>query len=363
MKTAMTQEKDKKRQPAYMEIYQSVRQDIVSGRLRPGQKLVSKRALAEELGLSVITVEHAYELLADEGYIRARERSGFYVADNPDKRPLPPVSGTREAVAGVSAAGEDFPFSVFAGTMRRVLSERGRGILVRSDGQGCPELREAIAAYLERSRGIEISPDNIVIGSGAEYLYSLLVQLLGRDGVFGLEEPGYETIRRVYELNGASCRRLKMGENGILSEELEGFDGAAIHVTPYRSFPSGVTADAVKRREYAAWAAERGAYVVEDDYDGEMAAPASRIDTIFSLAPDRVVYINTYTKTLAPSMRMGYMLLPEELLKRYREKMGFMSCTVPLYEQYVLAEFINSGELERHIRRRRRKARENACGE
>lgn len=345
--------------PAYLQIYNMLRQDITSGVIAPGTKLPSKRMLAEELGLSVITVEHAYALLADEGYIQSRQRSGCYAAFGTGMNPAPVKKPA--AIAEMSAAEGadmlDFPFSALARTMRRVLSDYDRRVLTKAPGRGCPELKEAIAAYLRRSRGLELDPEQIIIGSGAEYLYGLIVQLLGRDCLFALENPCYEKIKQVYEANGACCTQLKMGSDGIVSEELAACDAGALHVTPYHSYPSGITASAAKRHEYAAWAGNSGAYIIEDDYNSEFSAQLRQIDTIFSLAPERVIYVNTFTKTLAPSMRMGYMVLPEALLQRYKEKLDFYSCTVPVFEQYTLAEFINSGEFERYINRRRRKLR------
>lgn len=338
--------------PAYVQIYNQLRQDIISGVLPKGAKLPSKRALAEALGVSVITVEHAYELLTDGGYIRPRQRSGFY-ADFGSPAPPP----RRAAIEDMSAAlkpAEDFPFSVLARTMRRVLSEYDRRILIKSPNAGCPELREAIADYLCRSRGITVRPEQIIVGSGAEYLYSMAAQLLGRGQAFALEDPSYEKIRKVYEANGVTCRMLRLGEDGILTAELEACPARILHVTPFHSYPSGVTASAAKRAEYARWAEARDGYIIEDDYDSEFAAASEPSALIFSLAPERVIYINTFSKLLAPSMRTGYMVLPERLLPEYEARLGFYSCTVPVYEQYVLAEFINAGDMERHINRRRR---------
>ena len=344
--------------PAYMQIYNLLRQDITSGAIAPGAKLPSKRILAGELEVSVITVEHAYALLADEGYIQCRQRSGYYASFGAGMNPAPVKKPAAiSEMAAVEKDMEDFPFSALAKTMRRVLSEYDRRILVKAPGTGCPELKVAIAAYLSRSRGIEIDPEQIIIGSGAEYLYGLIVQLAGKDSIFALEDPCYEKIRQVYEANGARCTFLKMGSDGIVSEELERCNAAALHVTPYHSYPSGITASASKRHEYAAWAEKNGAYIIEDDYNSEFSAQLRQIDTIFSLVPQRVIYVNTFTKTLAPSMRMGYMVLPEQLLQRYKEKLDFYSCTVPVFEQYTLAEFINSGDFERYINRRRRKLR------
>ena len=253
---------------------------------------------------------------------------------------------------------EDFPFSTLSKLMRRVLSDYGERILVKSPNSGCMELRQAIGDYLARSRGIRVRPEQVIVGSGAEYLYGLVVQLLGREPVYGLEDPCYDRIRRVYEANGAVCAGLKMGEDGIETAALVNCKAGVLHVTPYQSFPSGVTATAAKRHEYAAWADKRNAYIVEDDYASELFVSAKQVDTVFSLAPERTIYMNTFSKTLAPSMRTGYMVLPEGLLPEYEKKLGFYSCTVPVFDQIVLAEFIRGGDLERYINRRRRRLRQ-----
>jgi len=343
--------------PAYMQLYHQLRADILSGVLPFGAKLPSKRTLAEELGLSLVTVEHAFALLADEGYIETRQRSGAYAAFGGvrpgEEPPLPPI-----APPAPVAAPEDFPFTALARTMRRVLTDYDRRILQRSPGSGTQELRNAIAAYLARSRGLAVSPERIVVGAGAEYLYGLIVQLFGRDTLFALEEPCYARIRQVYELNGARCEGLPMGADGIVSRALEQCAAGVLHVTPFNSYPSRVTATASKRHEYAAWAAARGSFLVEDDYDSEFASVTRHIETICSLAPERVLYLNTFSRSFAPSMRTAYLVLPEPLLVRFQERLGFYSCTVPVFEQYVLADFLNNGELERYISRRRRKIRQ-----
>ena len=342
---------------AYMQLYQQLRGDIVSGAIPRGMRLPSKRTLAEDLGLSVITAEHAYALLVDEGYAEARPRSGYFAAFG---GPAAGGFAPRASLADMSAAREapeDFPFSTFARTMRAVLSDYDRRILEPSPSRGVPELRQALAGYLRRSRGLEVSPEQLVIGSGAEYLYSLVVQLLGRERGFALEDPCYEKIRQVYEANGARCEALTLGPDGIESAALRRCRAGALHVTPFHSFPSGVTATAAKRHEYAAWAREHGAVIVEDDYDSELASPTRQIETIFSLAPERVIYLNTFSKTLAPAMRTGFMVLPEALNEEYRARLEFYSCTVPVYDQSVLAAFLEGGHLERYINRRRRKLR------
>ena len=343
---------------AYLQLYRQVRANIVSGAYPAGTKLPSKRDLARDAGVSLATVEHAYAILCDEGYLEPRERSGYFVSYHAPAF-SPAAAFPPAAAAAHPRANEDlFPFSVLSRTMRRVLSEQGEALLVKSPNDGCAALRDAIAAYLARSRGIYVSSAQIVIGSGAEYLYGLIVQLLGRDRLYALESPSYEKIRRVYRANGVRCDMLRLGADGIRSEELRRTRATVLHVTPFHSFPSGVTASAGKRAEYIRWAAERAGYIVEDDFDSEFSLSSKAEDTVFSLEPKRsVLYLNTFSKTIAPSMRVGYMVLPPALLDDFERAVGFYSCTVPLFEQYVLAELLRSGDFERHLNRVRRQRR------
>jgi GntR family transcriptional regulator/MocR family aminotransferase len=184
--------------PAYLQLYEQLREDVVSGVLPRGHRLPSKRLLSEEVGVSVITVEHAYALLSDEGYICARERSGHFVSYSEGEVFSTPAAQSGPVPHTVRETGEgNFPFSVFAGTVRRVLSEYGEALLVKSPNCGCDELRGALAGYLARSRGIKVTPEQIIIGSGAEYLYGFVVNLLGREGAFAIEDPSYEKIEQV----------------------------------------------------------------------------------------------------------------------------------------------------------------------
>ena len=339
---------------AYWQLYRQLRRDIVSGLLPAGSRLPSKRFLAAESGLSVITVEHAYALLVDEGYAESRPRSGIYVRFG---GAVPSGARPRAALEEMSAASavpEDFPFSLWARTMRSVLADYDRQILARSPNMGVAELRQALADYLARSRGLDLDPERILIGSGAEYLYGLVAQLWGRDRVFALEQPCYEKIRRVYELHGLRCVGLPLEDDGIPSEILAACGAGLLHVTPYHSYPSGVTASASKRHEYAAWARRRDALIVEDDYDSALAAPGRQIETVLSIAPERVLYLSSFSKLLAPAMRTAFLVLPERQLEEYRERLGFYSCTVPVFDQLVLAKFIRDGHMERTINRRRR---------
>lgn len=347
---------------AYLQLYELLRKDITSGIFPYGAKLPSKRLMAEELGISVITVEHAYNILCDEGYVEARQRSGYYAAYRQgDLLSFPQEAAEPTEKAAPSNSHAPFPFSQLARTMRRVLQDYGQQLLIKSPNHGCSELRTAISAYLRRSCGMDVSPRQIIIGSGAEYLYGLLLQLLGSNRPYALEDPSYPQIRRVYEANGICCRMLKMGSDGILSSELSTTDAGVLHVTPFHSYPSGVTASASKRTEYLAWANRTGGYIIEDNFDSELTVSAKNEDTLFSLSGgSQVIYLNTFSRTIAPSMRVGYLVLPEELLPKFEETLGFYSCTVPVFEQYVLAQLISDGSFERHInriRRQRRKAK------
>ena len=414
---------DETKRPAYLKIYEALRDDITSGAYALGERVPSKRTMAEQTDTSVITVEHAYNLLIDEGYIVARERSGFFVCyrsedafpvgDAPDNaddwqadgvtpafsaattdmryRSTPGASvdttDGRQAEDSTSrlssasaggtmisalaeaevvpatdqyeAAAAELSFAGFARTMRRVLSEYAEECMQRSPNEGTLYFRESIARYLQRSRGIHVDVSQIIVGAGSEYLYSLIVQMLGRERVYALEDPSYEKIRRVYEANGAHCELLKLGHHGIHSSELRRSDAGVLHVTPFDSYPSGVTATAGKRQEYISWAKQRQAMIIEDDYASEFSPSTKSEDTLFSLAPEEtVIYMNTFTKTISPAIRTGYMLLPKKRATELKAKISFYSCTVPTYDQYVLAEYLNSGAFERYINRVRRKRRQ-----
>ena len=345
-------------EPTYLQLYRQVRQDIVGGILPYGSKLLSKRILGEELGISTVTVEHAYSLLCDEGYVEARERSGYFVIFRPTDGFADPEEG--RSLQPMSHKGEptDFPFSVLTKTMRRVMNDYGESILDSSPGTGCQELREAICQYLARSRGVLVSPDQIVIGSGSEHLYTLVLSLLGQDRQYAIESPSYNKIEQVYRASNVSISMLPLGAEGIESRALWDCEGHVLHISPYRSYPSGVTASASKRHEYLAWASKGGRYIIEDDFQSEFSLSRKPEDTLFSQSTgENVIYMNSFSKTISPSLRVAYMVLPKKLLPLYEKRLGFLSCTVPTFQQLVLAALLHGGEFERHINRVRRKLR------
>ena len=188
------------------------------------------------------------------------------------------------------------------------------------------------------------------------YSHSFFVSKRTTQKIFGIESPCYEKINLVYESEGVTLLPLKMGKDGILSSELKNKKFDVLHVTPFSSFPSGITATAKKRYEYLKIAKEKGIFIIEDDFASEFFKPGNPIDSLYATdTDDNVIYINTFSKSLSPSMRIGYMILPERLLKTYQEKLGKFSCSVPVLEQYILAEFIDSGNFERHLNKERKK--------
>ncbi len=346
----------------YLDLYEKLRGEIVEGLYPYGTRFPSKRVTAENNGISLITVEHAYQILMDEGYLTASERSGYFVAyREPDLIPINPILPERPVPAQVSSPDDFLPFPLYARTVRRILSDYGERLLQRSPGEGLMELRQAIAFHLARTRSMHISPEQILIGSGAEALYSTVVQLLGRDSIYAAEDPCYEVIRLTYLQQGVRLDSLPLGPDGIRTSALLSTQARILHVTPFHSYPSGITATASKRREYIRWAHDRDGFVIEDDYDSELSPSSKPEDTLFSLSGgERVLYVNTFTRTVAPSLRTGFMVLPESLLPLFREKLGFMSCSVPVMEQVLLTELLNRGDYVRHLNRLRRARRQKA---
>ncbi|MCR5796269.1 MAG: PLP-dependent aminotransferase family protein [Solobacterium sp.] len=344
--------------PVYMQIYEYMRGDIIRGTYRYDEKIPSKRTLAQELHVSLITVEHAYDFLAEEGYIISRQRKGYYVCYRSEDL-FPVAEGDPDDEGTAFETDEDlFPASVFKKAVREVLHKYDEKLLSASEPCGCFELRQAVSLYLARSRGIYADPSQVFIGAGAEYLYSMIILLLGRHRIYGIEDPSYERIRQMYRENGVRIDRLKMTENGIRSDELARTPASVLHVTPYRSFPSLYSADIDKRNEYLEWAYSRNAYIIEDDYESEFATAEKPADTLFAMSHGNVIYMNTFTKTISPALRTGYMILPEKECERFRSILSERSCTVPVLVQLTLAYLINDGSFERHINRVRRKRRE-----
>ena len=355
----------KNKAPAYLQLYMCLRDDIVNGIYPLGSKLPSKRVLSGDTGVSSITVEHAYGLLCDEGYVESRQRSGYFVIFRTDDGFA--ASAPKELIRVPNSFPEDtavsFPFSVLAKTMRSVISELGEGILERSPNGGCLALRNALRLYLAQSRGIIADTQQIIIGSGSEQLYAQLIKLLGKDRIYAIETPSYHMIEQVYTQAEVAIEKLPLGADGIDSDALKDCKADILHISPYRSFPSGVTASASKRHEYLRWAEKDERLIIEDDFESEFSVSTKSEETLFSHTKlDNVIYMNTFSKTISPSIRVAYMVLPLRLAAKYEQQLGAYTCTVPTYIQYVLAELIAKGDFERHINRVRRAKRKELGG-
>ena len=352
--------------PLYEALYRCIRSDILSGALKRDERLPSKRALAANLEVSKITVETAYNQLLSEGYIRAEERRGYFVEEVRYSQ-APQRSGRigvqpeeqLDAVDLTANGSASFPFSVWSRLQRQVLLDYGEKLLLPMPNRGAPELRQAIADHLAGFRGMVVDPENILVGAGTDFLYNLLIQLLGRDKVYAVEEPGYDKIRRIYDAGGVACVSASMDSQGVVPGSLG--DAGVLHISPSHHFPTGLVTSVSRRQELLEWAGE-DRFIIEDDYDSEFRFDARPKPAMFSLdRRGRVIYMNTFSKTLAPSIRISYMVLPEGLMGEFQRRLGFYGCTVPSFEQMTLAAFLSKGYFEKHINRMRRfyRARRN----
>lgn len=382
----------------YEHLYNCIKNDIMTGQLKNGSKLPSKRSFAKNLGISSITVENAYAQLMAEGYIYSISKKGYYVSDvsqiftMPDSAPssafskaantgefnsttennaISPDPGTNVSYTTSDSADnqpeyfadlasnytnkDNFPFYTWAKLMKEVMADSASDLLTTSPAAGIYELRAAISRHLTAFRGMQVSPEQIIIGAGTEYLYGLLIQLLGREKTFAVEDPGYRKISLIYESNNVNCVFLPMTNEGIDTKALAESHADIIHISPSHHYPTGIVTPITKRYELLGWAAKsENRYIIEDDYDSEFRLSGKPIPSLQSIdISEKVIYINTFTKTLTPTIRISYMVLPKPLLELFNLKLSFYSCTVSNFEQYTLARFIEDGHFEKHINRMR----------
>ena len=411
----------------YDYLYRRIRHDIAHGNILPDEKLPSKRALARNLGVSVITVEAAYAQLIAEGYVRAEERRGYFacelspvarggkrdgqrggdhlrgiaasdsISENAIRRPSPASAGLTQsperrlaspgtsarmaegvpafaseggpatpAPSSESAATALFPYQTWARVMRRTLAEESSATLAQAAlGAGSPRLRRAIAAYLREYRGMDVPAERIVVAAGSQTLYQLIIQLLGRDRTFAIESPGYPLLERMYDAQGARCASVPLAAGGIDVAALSESGASVAHVMPAHQFPTGVVMSAAHRRDLLNWSrmdvarafssdGPCGRFIIEDDYDAEFRMSGRPIAPLASVdVAGRVIYLNSFTKSLGAAFRIAYMALPEDLAAQFELKLGFYSNTVSPLEQLALARFIEQGHYERHVNRLR----------
>ena len=381
----------------YEHLYKEIKNDILIGNLKAHEKLPSKRALAAHLNVSVVTVENAYSQLLAEGYIYSKPKSGFYVCDV--KAEDADVVGVRNAyyaseykggtegsvmkdnarqnmtsdesdvayLRGIrsedhvtehshvirehaespgqnrffadfvnnSTLSENFPFSTWTKLMRETMMDDREKLMKRSPSGGIFELRKAIADYLYQFRGMSVSPNQIIVGAGTEYLYGLIIQLLGRDSVYGVENPGYQKIQHIYDAYQVKCCYIDMDESGVNIDSLERSGADVVHISPSHHFPTGTVTPASRRYELLGWAAKQeGRYIIEDEYDSEFRLVGNPIPALQSIdASDKVIYMNTFSKSLSSTIRISYMVLPIPLMVRYNHVLSFYACTVSNFDQ------------------------------
>lgn len=352
----------------YEFLYKSITQDIIAGNLSPDEKLPSKRALAKHLNISTITVENAYSQLVAEGYIYSKPKSGFYVSPIPSPKLY--STGQNEDrtshmypaekpycvdLVANSAAKDSFPFSVWTRLMREVMSDKGDLLSVNSPSVGISDLRLAISDYLFQFRGMRADPDCIIVGAGTEYLYSLIIQLLGRHRKYAVEDPGYLKIAQIYKANNVDFDYIPLDEKGIAMAALKKSEADILHISPSHHFPTGIVTPISRRYELLSWAEKaQDRYIIEDDYDSEFRFTGRPIPSLQSIdSSGKVIYINTFSKSLTSTIRISYMVLPKSLMDLYKKELNFYSCTVSNFEQYTLAAFIRQGYFEKHINRMR----------
>ncbi len=358
---------DRGKTPLYEYLYNCIKNDILEGNIAPYEKLPSKRDMAKNHGISVITVENAYAQLLVEGYIFSKEKKGYFaseiVGQHIEKENVSydaPKSKKQWLVNFNSnhIMYDSFPFATWSKIMRKTLLDEENSFLSSPDPKGVWELRRAIAENLSHFRGIKANPENIIVGAGMEYLYGIVVQLLGHSRMIAIEDPGYLKVGKVYESNGLKCLHIKVDKDGLDIDELYRHNAIAVHISPSHHFPTGRVMPVGRRHQLMKWAIENNSYIIEDDYDSEFRFSGRPIPAMAQINSDRVIYMNTFSKTLAPSIRIAYMILPDELMKRYEKKLKFYSSTVSGFEQYTLANFISEGYYERHINRMRNYYRE-----
>jgi len=344
--------------PLYEALYRCIRDDILSGKLASGEKLPSKRTLCANLKVSKITVEGAYNQLLEEGYIRSVEKVGYFVeaihrTTAPAPVSVPPEPETEDGIDLTANGPARFPFSVWSKLQREVMLDLGEQLLLESPNQGLYALRQAISDHLAQFRAMQVDPGNILIGAGTDFLYNLLIQLLGTNTLYAVEEPGYGKIRKIYGAAGASCISAPLDDRGVRPDGLQ--TAQVLHISPSHHFPTGLVTPLARRKALLHWVNEApDRWIIEDDYDSEFRFAAHPLPTMQSLDSSKVIYMNTFSKTLAPSIRISYMVLPPALMEQFLEKLGFYSCTVPSFEQHTLARFLDRGYFEKHINRMRK---------
>ena len=351
----------------YEQIYTCIRNEILEGRLTQGERLPSSRALAEHLQISRSTINLAYEQLLAEGYIEAIACKGYYISKV--EKPLRLEKIKEQAKDSISDEMKypyhftpngidmkEFPYRTWRRITKEILIDDSKELFALGKPQGDLELRETISRYLFAARGVVCTPGQIVVGAGNDYLLILLQMLLNKDSVIAFENPTYTKAYRIMESLGFGVRLMGMDENGIRMSELENSGANIAYVMPSHQFPTGIVTSVGRRNELLKWASEReDRYLIEDDYDSEFRYRGKPIPSLQGMDHNgKVIYIGTFSKAIAPAIRVSFLVLPERLMQEYEKKGRLISSTVSRIDQKILNEFIRCGAFERHLNRMRK---------
>lgn len=355
--------------PLYLQLHDHIAREITAGRLRENERLPGKRTAANLLGVSLSTVDGAYQLLASEGFVEARPRSGFVVCHLEQLAPPAPEAARTAGENGEPAAaaalslltgGVDaslFPFRTWARLFKETLYNRP-DLLAHGDPRGDADLRQAIASYLHHARGLSAPADRIVVGAGMEYLLWLLCHLL-KGKRAAVEDPGYPKVHQILSRGGIDVRFVPLDAQGMDPHALQAAGADFAYITPGHQFPTGLVTPAGRRTELLKWAAGRpGRWLIEDDYDSEFRYDGRPMPCMQVLDPQRVIYIGTFSRTIAPAIRVAYMVLPPALMEEYGRSFSFFSCTVSRFEQQTLCRYIDEGHFGRSLNKMRKQYRQ-----
>ncbi len=353
--------------PLYEQLYREMKERIIRGDLAVGTKLPSKRKLAEFLAISQTTIELAYGQLVAEGFITSIPRSGYFVEQVEE---LAYVEEARAELIQAESVKHKysidfnsgridttaFPFNQWRRYAKDILDESSRDLLLLGHPQGDLELRQEIASYIYSSRGVMCKAQQVVIGSGTEQLMPLLIRLLGKQAIYAIENPGYPMTHHIFANNDRKTLPVSVDEEGMKVSELENQPATVAYVTPSHQFPTGAILSASRRVQLLNWASNKeGRYIIEDDYDSEFRYVGKPIPSLQGMDQrERVIYISTFSKSLMPSLRIAYFVLPMQLLQAYRRTFPYYSSTVPRLDQHVLAQFMKDGHFSKHLNRMRK---------
>jgi len=346
-------------------VYEELKRLILEGKYKPNEKLPSKRKLAYATQVSIFTIQNAYDQLLMEGYIYTKEKIGYFVSEGITPiqtkstttivKPIIQPTTIYDLSFKTNVVDNDlFPLSTWTKLSREVLSTSIYPLMNVTPSEGILELRMEIVKYLEIYRHIQVIPEQIIVGSGSQPLLNLLVELLGREHIYALENPGYPRIYQTLKGLGVDIKPIALDESGVEVESLIKSNASILHITPAHQFPTGIVMPIQRRLALLQWAMENNRYIIEDDYDSEFRFGGAPVSTMFGLTKEpKVIYMNSFTKSLGPAFKMGYVVLPIELLPRYQEIKSHHSSTVPNFEQYILYKFMKEGHFDRHLNRTR----------